>query len=101
MVEFEIEKEHEEEQRLQQQKAGDQRPEQRGALPSLRRPQVQMAVRQLDRQTESQRRSDLQLRVKELEDKGAAGLTEEERRELRQLLLAKGARLPEPPPKPA
>ena len=50
------------------------------------------AINQLDRQTESQRRSDLQLRLKELEMKGAAGLTEEERSELRQLLAAKEVR---------
>ncbi|MEO5561617.1 MAG: DNA primase [Dokdonella sp.] len=59
------------------------------------------AVRQLDRQTESQRRSDLQQRVKELEEKGATGLAEEERSELRELLRSKGTRPPEPPPKPA
>ena len=50
------------------------------------------AINQLDRQTESQRRSDLQLRLKELEMKGATGLTEEERNELRQLLAAKEVR---------
>jgi len=50
------------------------------------------AINQLDRQTESQRRSDLQLRLKELEMKGAAGLTEEERNELRQLLAVKEVR---------
>jgi DNA primase len=47
------------------------------------------ATRQLDRQTESQRRSDLHLRLKELESKGTEGLTETERNELRQLLIAK------------
>lgn len=52
------------------------------------------AIRQLDRQTESQRRSDLHLRLKELESKGTEGLTENERNELRQLLIAKEARLP-------
>lgn len=52
------------------------------------------AIRQLDRQTESQRRSDLHLRLKELESKGTEGLTESERNELRQLLIAKEARLP-------
>jgi DNA primase len=51
------------------------------------------AIRQLDRQTESQRRSDLQLRLKELEAKGATGLTEDERNELRQLLIVKEMRL--------
>ena len=52
------------------------------------------AIRQLDRQTESQRRSDLQLRLKELEAKGATtGLTEDERNELRQLLIVKETRL--------
>ena len=51
------------------------------------------AIRQLDRQTESQRRSDLQLRLKELEAKGATGLTEDERNELRQLLIVKEIRL--------
>ena len=50
------------------------------------------AINQLDRQTESQRRSDLQLRLKELEMKGATGLTEEERNELRQLLAVKEVR---------
>ena len=50
------------------------------------------AINQLDRQTESQRRSDLQLRLKELEMKGAIGLTEEERNELRQLLAVKEVR---------
>jgi DNA primase len=50
------------------------------------------AIRQLDRQTESQRRSDLQLRLKELEAKGATGLTEDERNELRQLLIMKEIR---------
>ena len=47
------------------------------------------ALRQLERQTESQRRSDLQLRLKELEAKGSSGLSEQERNELRQLLLRK------------
>jgi DNA primase len=47
------------------------------------------ATRQLDRQTESQRRSDLHLRLKELESKGTEGPTETERNELRQLLIAK------------
>jgi DNA primase len=50
------------------------------------------AIRQLDRQTESQRRLDLQQRLRELEAKGATGLTEEERNELRQLLVVKGMR---------
>ena len=50
------------------------------------------AIRQLDRQTESQRRSDLQLRLKELESKGTEGLTEGERNELRQLLIVKETR---------
>ncbi|GAA0717704.1 DNA primase [Dokdonella soli] len=50
------------------------------------------AIRQLDRQTESQRRLDLQQRLKDLEAKGATGLTEEERNELRQLLAVKGTR---------
>jgi DNA primase len=50
------------------------------------------AIRQLDRQTDSQRRSDLQQRLKELEAKGAAGLTEQERNELRQLLIVKESR---------
>src|SRR5690348_17198104 len=50
------------------------------------------AIRQLDRQTESQRRSDLHLRLKELESKGTEGLTESERNELRQLLIAKETR---------
>ncbi|MFI4969712.1 MAG: CHC2 zinc finger domain-containing protein [Lysobacterales bacterium] len=50
------------------------------------------AIAQLNRQTESQRRSDLQLRLKELEAKGAAGLTEEERTELRQLLAIREPR---------
>ena len=50
------------------------------------------AIRQLERQCESQRRSDLQLRLKELETKGVTGLTEEERIELRQLLVVKETR---------
>ena len=50
------------------------------------------AIRQLDGQTESQRRSDLQQRLKELESKGTEGLTEIERNELRQLLVAKETR---------
>ena len=50
------------------------------------------AIGQLDRQTDSQRRSDLQLRLKELETKGAEGLSEDERNELRQLLVVKGVR---------
>ncbi len=48
------------------------------------------AIRQLDRQTEAQRRSDLQLRLKD----DAAGLTEEERTELRLLLVVKETRPP-------
>ena len=52
------------------------------------------AIRQLDRQTESQRRSDLHLRLKELEAKGIAGLSEAERNELRQLLVVKETRTP-------
>jgi DNA primase len=52
------------------------------------------AILQLDRQTESQRRSDLHLRLKELEGKGVAGLSEAERNELRQLLVTKETRTP-------
>ena len=47
------------------------------------------AIRQLERQTDTQRRSDLQLRLKELEAKGSSGLSEAERNELRQLLAAR------------
>jgi len=50
------------------------------------------AIQQLDRQTESQRRSDLHQRLKELEGKGVAGLSEAERNELRQLLVSKETR---------
>ncbi len=50
------------------------------------------AISQLDRQTAAQRRSDLQLRLKELESGGAAGLTEADRNELRQLLATKAVR---------
>jgi DNA primase len=50
------------------------------------------AIGQLDRQTDAQRRSDLQLRLKELEAKGTEGLTEEERSELRQLWVMKETR---------
>ncbi len=50
------------------------------------------AISQLERQTASQRRSDLQLRLKELETAGTTGLTEEERNELRHLLATKATR---------
>jgi DNA primase len=50
------------------------------------------AIGQLDRQTDAQRRSDLQLRLKELEAKGSVGLTDEERSELRQLWIMKETR---------
>lgn len=50
------------------------------------------AIAQLDRQTDAQRRSDLQLRLKELEAKGSVGLTDEERSELRQLWVMKETR---------
>ncbi|MEO7064427.1 MAG: DNA primase [Dokdonella sp.] len=50
------------------------------------------AISQLAHQTASQRRSDLQLRLKKLETAGTTGLTEEERNELRHLLATKATR---------
>lgn len=47
------------------------------------------AIAQLERQTEAQRRTDLHMRLRELEARGEAGLDDAERDELRRLLAAK------------